>query len=200
MKVAQSRPTHCDPMDCRVHGILQARILEWVALVAFPFSRGSFQPRDRTQVSNIQVASLPAEPQRKSKNTGVGRLFLLPDLPDPGIEPESPALQEDSLPSGLSVKPKINMSWDIARNCLISDLNMFDYDGKILVSGGLPAHLSNQKMMFEHTVKWSAIKGIFLMKVFRKCAVFKTYAKSICWQFKNNFLICHSKSLFSAPV
>ena len=110
MKVAQSRPTHCDPMDCRVHGILQATILEWVALVAFPFSRGSFQPRDRTQVSHIQVASLPAEPQRKSKNTGVGRLFLLPDLPDPGIEPESPALQVDSLPSGLSVKPKINMS------------------------------------------------------------------------------------------
>ena len=33
-----------------VHGILQARILEWVA---FPFSRGSFQPRDHTQVSHI---------------------------------------------------------------------------------------------------------------------------------------------------
>ena len=33
-------------MDCVVHGILQARILEWVA---FPFSRGSSQPRDRTQ-------------------------------------------------------------------------------------------------------------------------------------------------------
>ena len=33
-----------------VHGILQARILEWVA---FPFSRGSSQPRDRTQVSHI---------------------------------------------------------------------------------------------------------------------------------------------------
>ena len=37
-------------MDCTAHGILQARILEWVA---FPFSRGSFQPRDRTQVSCI---------------------------------------------------------------------------------------------------------------------------------------------------
>ena len=40
-----------DPMDCIVHGILQARILEWVA---FPFSRGSSQPRDRTQVSRIE--------------------------------------------------------------------------------------------------------------------------------------------------
>ena len=38
------------PMDYTVPGILQARILEWVA---FPFSRGSFQPRDRTQVSHI---------------------------------------------------------------------------------------------------------------------------------------------------
>ena len=37
-------------MDSRVHGILQARILEWVA---FPFSRGSSQPRDQTQVSHI---------------------------------------------------------------------------------------------------------------------------------------------------
>ena len=38
------------PMDYTVHGILQARILEWVA---FHFSRGSSQPRDRTQVSHI---------------------------------------------------------------------------------------------------------------------------------------------------
>ena len=38
----------CDPIDYRVHGILQARILEWVAI---PFSRGSSQPRDWTQVS-----------------------------------------------------------------------------------------------------------------------------------------------------
>ena len=45
VKVAQSCPTLCDPMD-----ILQARILEWVA-IAFP--RGSSQPRDRTQVSRI---------------------------------------------------------------------------------------------------------------------------------------------------
>ena len=50
MKVIQSCPTLCDPMDYTVHGILQARILEWVA---FPFSRGSSQPRDRTQVSGI---------------------------------------------------------------------------------------------------------------------------------------------------
>ena len=43
VKVAQSCPTLCDPVDYTVHGVLQARILEWGA---FPFSRGSSQPRD----------------------------------------------------------------------------------------------------------------------------------------------------------
>ena len=50
MKVAQSCPTLCDPMDYTVHGILQARILEWIAI---PFSRGSSQPRDWTQVPHV---------------------------------------------------------------------------------------------------------------------------------------------------
>ena len=50
VKLAQLCPTLLDPMDCIVHGILQARILEWVA---FPFSRGSSQPRDRTQVFRV---------------------------------------------------------------------------------------------------------------------------------------------------
>ena len=49
-------------MDYTVHGILQARILEWVT---FPFSRESSQPRDQTQVSCKQADSLPAEPQGK---------------------------------------------------------------------------------------------------------------------------------------
>ena len=53
--VAQSCPTLCDPMDCSLpgssfHGILQARVLEWVVI---SFSRGSSRPRDRTQVSRI---------------------------------------------------------------------------------------------------------------------------------------------------
>ena len=50
VKVAQSCLTLCDPIGYTVHGILQARILEWVA---FSFSKGSFQPRDGTQVSRI---------------------------------------------------------------------------------------------------------------------------------------------------
>ena len=50
VKLAQSCPTLCDPMHYTVHGILQARILHWGAL---PSSRGSSQPRDRTQASRI---------------------------------------------------------------------------------------------------------------------------------------------------
>ena len=50
MKVAQLCPTLHDPMDYTVHGIFQARILEWVSV---PLSRGSSQPRDQTQVSHI---------------------------------------------------------------------------------------------------------------------------------------------------
>ena len=54
-EVTQSCPTLCDPEHCSppgssIHGILQARILEWVAI---SFSRGSSWPRDRTQVSRI---------------------------------------------------------------------------------------------------------------------------------------------------
>ena len=54
-EVVQSCLTLCGPVDCSlsgssVHGILQARILEWVAT---SFSRGSSRPRDQTQVSRI---------------------------------------------------------------------------------------------------------------------------------------------------
>ena len=66
VSVIQSCLTLCDPTDCSppgssVHGILKARILEWVAI---PSSRGSSQPRDRTQVSCI-ADSVLSEPRRK---------------------------------------------------------------------------------------------------------------------------------------
>ena len=62
VKVAQSCPTLCDPMDYTVHGILQARILEWVA---FPFSRGSSNPGIEPRSPTLQADSLPAEPPGK---------------------------------------------------------------------------------------------------------------------------------------
>jgi len=65
--VSQSCLILCDPIDCglpgfSVHGILQAGILKWVAI---PFSRGSSQLKDRTQVSCTVVESLPSEPPGK---------------------------------------------------------------------------------------------------------------------------------------
>ena len=67
-EVAQSCPTLCGPVDCilpgsSIHGILQARILEWVAI---SFSMGSSWPRDRTEVSHIAGRlALPSEPPGK---------------------------------------------------------------------------------------------------------------------------------------
>ena len=57
-----------------LQGILQARILEWVA---FPFSRDLPNPGIKSRSPTLQADSLPAEPQGKPKNTGVGSLSLL---------------------------------------------------------------------------------------------------------------------------
>ena len=64
VKVAQSCLTLCNPMDCTVHGILQGRILEWVA---FPFSRGSSQSKDRTQVSHIEGRFFTSQATREAQ-------------------------------------------------------------------------------------------------------------------------------------
>jgi len=64
-------------MEYTVHGILQARILEWVA---FPFSRNLPNPGIKPRSLTLQVDSLPAEPQGKSKNTGVDSLAFLQQI------------------------------------------------------------------------------------------------------------------------
>ena len=97
MKVAQSCPTFCDPTDYRVHGILHARILKWVA---FLFSKGSSQPRDQTQVSRIAGGLSTSWATREAQEYWSGYPIPSPvDLPIPGIEPGSSALQADSLPA-----------------------------------------------------------------------------------------------------
>ena len=62
VKVTQLCLTLCDPMDCTIHGILQARILECVAV---PFSRELPNPRIELRSPTLQADSLPAEPQGK---------------------------------------------------------------------------------------------------------------------------------------
>ena len=96
-------PTLCNPLDCAFHEILQATILKWVAI---PFSRGSFQPKDRTQVSHTAGVFLPSEPLGKPKNTEwVVYPFSSISL-NPGIKLGSPSLQADSLPAELPGKPE----------------------------------------------------------------------------------------------
>ena len=64
VKVIQSCPALCDPKDYTFHGILQARILEWVA---FPSPGDLPNPGIKPRSPSLQADSLPAEPQGKSK-------------------------------------------------------------------------------------------------------------------------------------
>ena len=99
MKVAQSCLTLCYPTDYTVHRILQGRILEWVA---FPCSRGSSQPRDRIQISYIAGGFFTSLATREAQEYWSGSPMPSPaDLPDPGNQSGSPALQVDSLPTEL---------------------------------------------------------------------------------------------------
>ena len=102
-EVAQSCPTLCDPVNwgppgSSVLGILQARILEWVAI---SFSRETSQPRDRTQVSHIAGRHFTIWATREvPQEYWSGLVFPSPgDFPNPGIEPRSPALWADTLTS-----------------------------------------------------------------------------------------------------
>ena len=73
MKVTQSCPTLCNPMDYTVHGILQARILEWIAVPSPDLPNPGIEPKSPT----LQVDSFTAEPPGKPKNTGVDSPSLL---------------------------------------------------------------------------------------------------------------------------
>ena len=77
--VAQVCLTLCNTMDCSppgssVHGILQAKTLEWVAM---PSPRRSSHPGIKPRSLALQAGSLPSEPAGKPKNTGVDSLSLL---------------------------------------------------------------------------------------------------------------------------
>ena len=102
--ISESRSVVSD--SCDPHGwILQARILQWVA---FPFSRGSSQPRDRTLLSHITGRFFTSWATREAKEYWSGEPIPSPGgLPDTGIRLGSPALQADSLPTGLSGKLKV---------------------------------------------------------------------------------------------
>ena len=99
VKLIQLCLTLCDRMDYTVFGILQARILEWVSV---PFSRGSSQSRDLSQVSHIAGGFFIRWATREAQEYWSGYSFPSPgNLPDSGVELGSLALQADSLPTEL---------------------------------------------------------------------------------------------------
>ena len=99
LKVPQWCPTLWDPMDYIVNGILQAKILE---SVDFPFSRGSSQPRNQSQVSCNAGRFFTSLAKREVQEYWSGYPIHSPaDLPNPGIELGSSALQADHLPMEL---------------------------------------------------------------------------------------------------
>ena len=77
VKVTQLCPTLCNPMDYTVHGILQARILEWRIPKPFPSPGDLPNPGIKPRSPALQADSLPEESLGKPKNTGVGNLSLL---------------------------------------------------------------------------------------------------------------------------
>ena len=108
----------CSPPVSSVHGVLQARILEWVAI---SFSRDLSDPGIEAGSPTLQADSLPSAPQPAAHQVSLpigfsrqtywsGLPFPFPgDCPDQGIEPWSPALQADSLPTELPGKPRGHM-------------------------------------------------------------------------------------------
>ena len=118
--VTQSCLTLCNPVGyslpgSSIHGILQARILEWVAM---PSSRGSSQPRDQTQVSCIAGGFFTIWATREAQEYWSGQPIPSPrDLPDPRVKRGSPASQVDSLPAELPGKPS-TVKQTIKQSCL----------------------------------------------------------------------------------
>ena len=109
VKSVQSCPTLRDPMDCSlpgssIHGIFQARVLEWGAIT---FSHIWSESCVQLFVTSWTVAQqVPLSVKSSRQEYWSGLPFPSPgDFSRPGIEPGSPALQADSLPSELSGKP-----------------------------------------------------------------------------------------------
>ena len=103
-EVAQLCPTLCDPMDCSlpgssIHGIFQARILEWVAI---SFSRRSSRPRDWTQVSHIVGRRFTVWATREVLGSQVYAKTTVLPLASLPVTPESSAFQSPCSEPGHS--------------------------------------------------------------------------------------------------
>ena len=144
-----SRVRLWDPMDCSppgssVHGLLQAKILECVAM---PSSRGSSQPGIKPRFPTLQADSIPSEPPGKPKNTGVGSLSLLQGIfPTQGLKPHLLLLlhwQACSLPPVkpehtlgiISLLSSLGRMWVSCQHCFIVWAHVSGFCWVILLLG-----------------------------------------------------------------
>ena len=97
VKVTQSCPALCDPMDYTVHGILQARVLEWVA---FPFSGDLPDPGIEPRSLTLQADSLPTTPiitnYHKIRALKQHRFTILPGA---GAPPLAKVMRKEARPT-----------------------------------------------------------------------------------------------------
>ena len=128
VKVAQSCLTLCDPMDYTVHEILKARTLQWVA---FPFSRGSSQPRNQTPLSHIFCRWILYQLGHKGSPLSNKLYVILPEGtqgPDDRQEPHQPMKWEFPSPIKASNNNQLTTSFYLCWCCLswigISDLSL----------------------------------------------------------------------------
>ena len=143
-EVAQLCPTLCDPIDCSLpgfslHGILQARVLEWVPI---SFSRGSSQPRDQTQVSGTAGRLFTIWATREahclhqtSFLDGFSKIqgpFQSQSLCPPVSLPKMTFLYEWYIlfPLDLNATCPRGFSWPISHSSYYSVLTLLDYSSK----------------------------------------------------------------------
>ena len=148
VKVAKSCPTLGDPMDYTVHGILQARILEWVAI---SFSSGSSKPRDWTQVSCFAGGFFTCWAVREARVHTVQYISFqearLCDLP-PGEE------VEHNLPSKSA---RYTLSWSPLLSCNETTALTFitvGYFFLFLFNSKWHPHILNESRMSEGLPQW----------------------------------------------
>ena len=156
--------------DClQPHGLLQARILKWVA---FPFSRGSSQPRDRTQVSCIAGGFFTSWNTWETQEYWSEQPIPSPvDLPNPGIEPGSPALQADSLPA--EPPGKLNWIMKILKDDAISVLHSrcqqiwkhWQHDWKRSVFAPIPKKGNAKECLNYHTIEFTSHTNKVMIKI-----------------------------------
>ena len=167
-------PTLCDPVDCSlpgssIHGILQGKILEWVAI---SFSRGSSQPRDQTQVSHI-----------------AGRCFTLwvtkeaqPEIKFP-TSSGSLKKQESSRKtstSALLTMPKSLIVWTTT-NCG-KLFKRWEYQTTLPTSGEICMQVKKQQLELDMEQQTGSKLGKDYVKALYCHPAYLTYMQSTSWE------------------